>query len=208
MSAPKLALVPGNFYHIYNRGINGCAIFHQATNYEHFLRLYDKYISPVADTYAWALMGNHFHLLVRILQPSNHDLQGFENLEGHGQASTTQPEKLVNQHFSNLFNAYTKAFNKKYSRTGSLFEHSFRRKQIDHVSYLKQAILYIHNNPVHHGFCDHPLDYLWTSYLSFVTIMSSKLKHDTVIGWFNNEAGFISIHNEKVDLAEIEKWLV
>ena len=44
------------FYHIYNRGINSCKIFHSADNYEHFLRLYDKYISSVADTYAWVLM--------------------------------------------------------------------------------------------------------------------------------------------------------
>lgn len=54
------------FYHIYNQGINGCSIFRENINYEYFLGLYDKYILPVADTYAWVLMGNHFHFLVRI----------------------------------------------------------------------------------------------------------------------------------------------
>ncbi|GAF02870.1 hypothetical protein [Saccharicrinis fermentans] len=52
MANPKLPLEPDQFYHIYNRGINGCAIFKETTNYEHFLRLYDKYISPVAKTFA------------------------------------------------------------------------------------------------------------------------------------------------------------
>ena len=61
-----MPLLHGHFYHIYNRGINSCKLFREPTNYEHFLGLYDKYISPVADTYAWVLMGNHFHLLVRI----------------------------------------------------------------------------------------------------------------------------------------------
>ncbi|WP_423130327.1 transposase [Gaoshiqia sp. Z1-71] len=59
-------LTYGHYYHIYNRGNNSCNIFREADNYEHFLELYDKYISPVADTFAWVLMPNHFHLLVRI----------------------------------------------------------------------------------------------------------------------------------------------
>ena len=56
----------GKYYHMYNRGIDGCELFREKTNYEHFLRLYEKYISLIADTYSWCLMGNHFHLLVRI----------------------------------------------------------------------------------------------------------------------------------------------
>ena len=56
----------GKFYHIYNKGVNSCDLFYESTNYEHFLKLYDTYISPVADTYAWVLMKNHFHLLIRI----------------------------------------------------------------------------------------------------------------------------------------------
>lgn len=59
-------LICGNFYHIYNRGIDSCDLFRDNDNYEYFLGLYDKFISPVADTYAWVLMRNHFHFLVRI----------------------------------------------------------------------------------------------------------------------------------------------
>jgi len=59
-------LLSGNQYHIYNRGINSCNLFNETSNYEHFLELYEKYISPVANTYAWVLMPNHFHFLVRI----------------------------------------------------------------------------------------------------------------------------------------------
>lgn len=47
------------YYHIYNRGINGCELFMEHTNYEHFMQLYEKYIPCIADTYAWCLMGNH-----------------------------------------------------------------------------------------------------------------------------------------------------
>jgi putative transposase len=56
----------GSFYHIYNRGINGCKVFSETDNYLCFLDLYQKYINPVANTYAWVLMKNHFHLLIKV----------------------------------------------------------------------------------------------------------------------------------------------
>ncbi len=66
MPNPQIPLEPGKFYHIYNRGINSCSLFCEGADHEHFLRLYEKFIDPVAETYAWLFMGNHFHLLLRI----------------------------------------------------------------------------------------------------------------------------------------------
>ncbi len=54
------------YYHIYNRGINSCNLFEQKSDFEYFLKLYEKYIDHVANTYAWCLMPNHFHFLIRI----------------------------------------------------------------------------------------------------------------------------------------------
>lgn len=215
MSELRIKLELDCFYHIYNRGINGCPIFQETTNYEHFLSLYDKYLSPVADTYAWVLMGNHFHLLVRIknadslqLQNPHQNPQGFQNLEGLEKVEGLKTvEKRITQQFSNLFNAYTKAYNKKYNRTGSLFEHTFRRKLIDSDDYLKQMVLYIHNNPVHHGFCKHPREYPWSSYLTCISIKPTKLHRNAVMGWFDNEANFKTMHNGSVKTEEIDDWL-
>src|SRR5512133_2779493 len=95
----------GNYYHIYNRGIDSCNLFQETDNYEYFFSLYDKYLSSVAETYAWVLMPNHFHILVRVKKEeeiASLNLTGFENLSGL---------KPPHQYFSNLFNAYTKAFN-------------------------------------------------------------------------------------------------
>ena len=55
----------GQHYHIYNRGNNRENLFVQARNYPYFLRLYAKYILPVAETFAYCLMPNHFHFLIR-----------------------------------------------------------------------------------------------------------------------------------------------
>ena len=70
----------GRYYHIYNRGINGTDLFITDDNYSWFFELYNKYVDLIADTYAWCLMKNHFHFLVRI--KDEEDIQPFEPLSG------------------------------------------------------------------------------------------------------------------------------
>ncbi len=187
----------GKFYHIYNRGTNSCNLFYKNDNYEHFLHLYDKYISSVAETFAWVLMKNHFHLLVRIKKENEisfpKNLRGFKNLEGLDR---------INKQFSNLFNAYSKAINKRYHRTGSLFEHPFRRIPVNTNNQLRYLVYYIHHNPIHHGFCDHYLDYTWSSYLTMISPKETKLKRYEVLNWFNNKNNFVNCHTTE----QIEKF--
>jgi putative transposase len=195
-----------NFYHVYNRGINGCDIFKEDDNFGYFLKLYDQYISPIAETFAWVLMPNHFHFLLRVkeeeeianLTGSQSNLTGFKNLSGL---------KPPHQYFSNLFNAYSKAFNKRHHRHGALFERPFKRKSVHSMNYLRELVLYIHNNPVHHGFCEHPKEYPWSSYLTFVSLKPTRLQRDKVIGWFDDPANFKYMHRQKVEVERIEKWL-
>lgn len=89
-------LEKGYYYHIYNRGINGCNIFSNDKNKLYFLYLIKYYLTSVVTVFAYCLMDNHFHLVVRI-----------------------NDESLVTQRFSNFFNAYAKAYNKQQKRTGS-----------------------------------------------------------------------------------------
>jgi len=191
-------LTYGKIYHIYNRGIDGCDLFKAKENYEYFLTLYDKHISAVADSFAWVLMKNHIHLLVRIKEEEYiKNLEGFRNLRG----------LKLHQPFSNLFNAYAKAFNKRYKRTGSLFEHPFHRKLISDVEYFKRLVVYIHNNPVHHGFVKYAMDYPWSSYLTCISVKPTHLHRDEVIGWFDNAADFKAAHEKDGDDFDLEKWL-
>ncbi len=113
-STTKTPLLPGNWYHIYNRGINGERLFYEEENYLYFLRLLTRYVLNVAEVYAYCLLVNHFHLLVRIFD---------------------QPAKPPHQVFSHLFNSYAQSINKRYDRTGSLFERPFHRRLIDSERY-------------------------------------------------------------------------
>ena len=122
-------------YHIYNRGINSETIFNSVENKQYFLKLYSKYLENKADTFAYCLMDNHFHFIIRIVN-----------------------EKEITQALSNLFNAYAKAFNKQNNRTGSLFEKHFKRIQIINETYLLNLIQYVHQNLLQRSFwhqCHH-----------------------------------------------------
>ena len=236
-------LIGGQFYHIYNCGINGMNLFRESDNYEHFLDLMDKYILPVAEIFAWVLMRNHFHLLVRIKENiaykyslvdrdpeddswfNEHKWETIDvvtsdlsSCEANGSVceannesvkTFTRPPKVPNPnlHFSHLFNAYSKYFNKRYTRHGGMFERRFKRKHVDSKRYQKQMVLYIHKNPVHHKFCTHPVEYPWSSYLTCISIKPTKLNRDTVMGWFDTKANFKQLHDKKIDFEKIEKWI-
>ena len=136
-------LQPGATYHVYNRGNNRENLFIEDRNYPYFLSLYEKYIEPIADTYAYCLMKNHFHLAVRIKTEE----------EASRVVKTSQVSQIrevsfnPTQNFSNLFNTYAKAINKSYGRTGSLFEERYGRIPVMSDSYLVNLIFYIHYNP-------------------------------------------------------------
>jgi REP element-mobilizing transposase RayT len=195
----------GKYYHIYNRGINSCDIFNDAENFSFFLKLYDNYLSCIADTFAWVLLPNHFHFLIKIKEENE-----FINNVIISPDRVQNPVRAVGNpslQFSMLFNSYARAFNKRNNRHGSLFERPFKRKMIDNETYLKQVLFYIHNNPVHHGFCEHPMDYPWSSYLSCISLKQTKLQRDIVIGWFDDLGNFKQNHNSKIDIINIEKIL-
>ncbi len=125
-------LEANKYYHIYNSAVGSDNLFKTDENYYFFLQKYKEYISPIADTFAYCLMPNHFHFAVRIKdEVSLKHLQGFENLGG------VAVSNKVSKQFSNFFNSYTKSFNKQQNRRGGLFEQKFKRKQITTDNYFK-----------------------------------------------------------------------
>ena len=179
----------GYFYHIYNRGNNSEKIFFSEENYAYFLKLLTKYIFPVADIYAYCLLNNHFHILVRIKEKNEIEINKLK-------FSTVEKPKEVSasRQFSHFLNAYSQAVNKKYARTGSLFEKRFERKRISNNHYLRQVILYINTNPLKHNLVEKPEDYKWSSYNSHISNAKTKLKRKEVIELFDDVENFVLCH--------------
>ncbi len=214
----------GRYYHIYNRGINGTDLFMTNDNYSWFMKLYFKYINPIADTYAWCLMKNHFHFLVRI--KDEEEILPFKPLSGSKTTErvidTETPPAVTNpggglakerkpnpsNQFSHLFNSYAQGFNRTIDRTGSLFEKPFKRKLVESEDYLKRLIYYIHHNPVHHGFSDTIIEYPWSSYLAIVKPYETTFKQEEVIDWFDDVENFKFYHQQEHELEVMKEVLI
>lgn len=164
-------------------------LFRKPENYWYFLQQYYKHTHLIAETYCFCLMPNHFHLLVRIKSKEvlTEHLPGFKNLEG------VAASNFISKKFSNFFNGYTKAFNEMYDRRGSLFLKNFKKKPISDKEYLAFVILYIHLNPVKHGFTLKPDDWDWTSYFTFHLERLSLMN-----ALFGNEEKYFQAHVDKI----------
>jgi len=172
----------GRYYHIYNRGNNKENIFIEEKNYSYFLEKLKKYIIPIADIYAYCLLKNHFHIVLRI--KDRKDI----------------PEKFkekIHLPFSNLFNAYSKSINKAYNRTGSLFQEHLQRNRIENENYLKQLIIYVHLNPIKHKFTEHFDNYLHSSYRSYLSVKQSSIDRQFILELFDDLENFKFCHDER-----------
>lgn len=179
MAGPR-ALDRGVTYHIFNRGVDRERLFRDHEDYVRFLHLYTHHVVPYVDTYAYILMGNHFHLLARI--------RLYEEL----------PIDLRTRHpsqaFSNLFNAYARYYNRKYGRTGTLFERPFSRVPVRSDEQFHRLVLYIHHNPIHHGFVDDYWQWPYSSFHHYIGVDSSFVAIDEVVARFQGRANVLEEH--------------
>jgi len=183
-------------YHIYNRGINSDTIFSEEKNYAYFLSLYSKYIPQIADTYAYCLLGNHFHFLIKT--KSEHEIiSAFQTTKERKKfLKYDEATYHISNQFSKLFNSYVQAYNKMYKRTGALLENPFRRIEVDNNRYFTALVYYIHSNPAKHGICNDFTQYQHSSYSAYIIEKKTQLKKDEVFDWFDNKDEFVKFHSK------------
>ena len=154
------------YYHIYNHANGDEILFREKRNYNYFLKKYHQHIDPIAECVAWCLMSNHFHLVIKI-KSEEEIASTLEKFKGLEKLEFKMKSAFLSKQFANFFSCYTQSFNKVYNRRGSLFIRNFKRKEVITTEYLTKLIIYIHLNPVKHGFCSHFEDWKWNSYHSF-----------------------------------------
>jgi REP element-mobilizing transposase RayT len=214
MASPS-PLLYDTYYHIFGRGTNRENIFVEERNCEYFLQLYAKHIEPVAETFAYCLLRNHFHLLVRI-KSEQETLKVFQTdkrtcLQSHpARQSSSLGEKpfrsnYPSKKFSDFFNAYAKAINKAYGRTGSLFQHPFGRVAVTSDRQFWNVIAYIHQNPQKHKFVDDFREWKYSSYVVILSEKPTRLQRDVVLDWFGGPKQYLDLHAEWVTETQ-SKW--
>ncbi len=188
--------ISSSYYHVYARGNSKHRIFVDENDYITFLKILERYLSPEeardsiglsypnfynrVDLLAYCVMPNHFHLLLYQRQQSD-----------------------VTSLMRSIMTSYSRYFNKRYKRTGPLFESRFRSSLITDDNYLQHITRYIHLNPRQWR------DYEYSSlpyYLQRDTV--SWLRPDRILELFESPAkyeSFVADYEENKKLMDILK---
>ncbi|MEM8810194.1 MAG: transposase [Cyanobacteria bacterium P01_G01_bin.38] len=152
MPRRKTDFLPGQYYHLYNRGNNRQKIFFERENYLFFLRQFRRYlVEETLHVIAYCLMPNHYHFLVCLR------------------------EDTLSQQMHGFTLSYTKAINRRYERCGSLFQGRFQAIHVDEVGYLLYLSRYIHLNPVKACLVKRPEEWEFSSYLEYANLRKVPL---------------------------------
>ena len=145
-------------YHVMLRGVNKQQIFEEKEDYEKFIQILEdcKEVSKF-ELYAYCLMGNHIHLLLRVEK---------------------EPLETV---FRRIGSRFVYWYNIKYERHGHLFQDRYKSEPIDDDAYFVVALRYILRNPVKAGLCKYAKDYQYSSFKDYASSEEYTLS-DTEMG--------------------------
>ena len=151
MARPLRIDYPGAWHHVMNRGARRQTVYLDDGDHFRFLCLLGK----IPDRYgvtinAYALMGNHYHLLLNSQRGE------------------------ISRAMQYLDGTYAQAFNREHGVDGPLFRGRFRSRLIEKGDYLRQVLCYVHQNPVAAGLVSDAADYQWSSYADFLGPNTSR----------------------------------
>ena len=134
----------GGLYHILSRGNEQKDVFYNGQDRRLFLKTIGEMSERFEiDLFAYVLMGNHYHLLLK----------------------TNRANLSKSMQWLGL--TYTRRFNLRHSRSGHLFQGRFKSIIVENDAYLMQLSCYIHRNPLRAGMVKRLADYRWSSYKAY-----------------------------------------
>jgi REP element-mobilizing transposase RayT len=206
------------YYHIHHRGVKGDNIFYHDSDYQRFLESYFYYLYIAADTYAYCLIPNHFHLLIRV-RPEDEQLKLFTMCQKeminsqelspvHHNIDYPDFKKYsASNQLGHFLNSYTRYLNTINDQTGVIFDGRFKRVEIDSIKYLSHLICYIHRNPIHHHLCRDFSSYKYSSYNVLFSDEKTLLNQKEVLKVLGGEANAAEAH-EEVRMEYIAKYIL
>ncbi len=168
----------GCLYHLINRGIERRKIFNDKSDYQFFIDCLAQIIGEGGyHCYGWVLMPNHFHLMVeRGVVP-------------------------ISRLMSRLCTRYAGYFNRKYRRSGRLFQNRYKAIICDKDSYAKELVAYIHLNPLRANMVKtlNELEgYPWSGHRSLIGKDIRKWQdYKNVLSWFGSKRGYLQYLSDK-----------
>ena len=141
-------LVEDAVYHIYNRSITGINLFTNAEEYDNFLLKFNKYVGFFFEIYAYCLIPNHYHFLVKVKSISEINFSNFGDLPASAFRQYISNEitlsELIEDQFRRLFSSMALSYNHRHKRRGPLFEGRFKRVSVKSELRILYLLCYIH----------------------------------------------------------------
>ncbi len=202
----KEQILPGRYYHLYNHSNGYLNLFRSEDNYRYFLEKYIKYFDLFADTFAYCLMPNHFHFLVRIKEEFNDNSNASAISSNLTSSDLFKRSELVKQitpiqvtnAIKNWLISYTQAYHKIYNTRGNLYYQKIRRKLVTDETYLLSLVAFIHLNPVIHGFTHKIEEWPHSSFSHYLNSSPSIIKTHEILELFGDRNNFLDYHNQKL----------
>ena len=164
----------GDVYHVYARGVGRQLIYENDADRVFFLRKLQEQLAESQGTlFAWVLMGNHFHLMVKM------------------------PLGTLSTFMKNLQAVYAQHYNKKYEHVGHLFQGRFGSQPITSDEQLMACVRYIHRNPIGANLSK-TCDYKWSSYRGYLK-GAAVTSTDFVLSLFGGVEPFVRFHQSPDD---------
>lgn len=211
----KTEFANGEYYHIYNRGVDKREVFLDEKDYIRFLKSIKEFnvdraigslkdlqalrarsadglletVNRTVDIIAYCLNPNHYHFILNQLE-----------------------ERGVEKFMHKLGMGYTNYFNKKHERSGSLFQGPFKSIHIDSDEYLLHLSVYVNANHAIHNYPEK--DWPYSSYLDYIGKREGKLSSkETILGQFdNNHLEYEKFTQTNIDYfrekKELEKYIL
>ena len=183
MAQTKTPLEADHIYHIWSHANGNDNLFNCHEKYLYFLKKYRHYIHPYVETFAYCLMPNHFHIMIRIKMML---------IQQEKPISLLILEKISIDNFQNYLTLTLKHITKCIKEKEACFR--FNRKLIDNDSYMTSLIAYIHNNPSHHNFVEDINQWPYSSWHSYITNKKTNVNVKEGIDWFGNLDEFKKFH--------------
>lgn len=166
MARPARQRSQSGTYHIVMRGINRQDIFYDDEDYQHFLEIIERVKTDRFEVFGYCLMSNHVHLLIH------------------------EKSEEISQIMKRIGSSYTWWYNRRYERTGHLFQGRYGSECVEDDRYLLAVIRYIHQNPAKAGIVSKAEDYRWSSihaYLGRYEYPKGLTDVDFILGLFAPE---------------------
>ena len=202
-------------YHILFRSIDGISLFKTEKEHIFFLEKWKRFTDPVFETWAYSLLDNHTHFIVKVKQQQE-VIQMLSALTEDAKTKAIQEflEKkedtligqIVERQINSFMVSFTNTYNNIIERRGGLFQQPFRRSLIATDAHLQQAIVYAHANAQKHKLVKDFKTHRFNSYHAILDRNETFVNFTAVLNFFDGIDKFISIHIEQVAYFYKHQW--